>query len=105
MPWVTDFSTATPSIAGGGYRNLSKTKFRLSKGDRQLETTYEHSDPRHHIPESLSELTYCIYTARRTPLQVLKRIVRSEFVPEHYPQSMARIYSWSPDECIPEFFR
>lgn len=42
--------------------------------------------------------------ARCTPLSVLKRIVRSEFVPEHYPNSMARMYAWSPDECIPEFY-
>ena len=87
-----------------GWRDLTKTKFRLSKGDAQLETTYKHSDPPHHVPESLSELTYYIYLARRTPLQVLRRVVRDVFVPEHYPHSMSRIYDWTPDECIPEFF-
>ena len=106
IPWVTDFSCypTHDTTANGGLRDLTKTKFRLSKGDAQLETTFKHSDPPHHIPESLSELTYYIYLARRTPLQVLRRVVRDVFVPEHYPHSMGRIYEWTPDECIPEFF-
>lgn len=99
MPWVTDFS-----VPFGGWRDFSMTKFRLSKGDAQLETTFKHSEPPHHVPESLSELTYYIYLARRTPMQVLRRVVRDVFVPEHYPQSISRIYVWTPDECIPEFF-
>jgi hypothetical protein len=105
LPWVTDFTTNCLDILEpSSYRDLSKTKFRLSKGDTQLETTFRHSDPPHHIPESLSELTYYIYLARRTPMQVLRRVVRDVFVPEHYPQSMHRIYEWTPDECIPEFY-
>lgn len=111
FPWVTDFSSdcllnvsENFNTSGDLYRDLSKTKFRLSKGDAQLETTFLHSDPPHHVPESLSELTYYIYMARRTPLQVLRRVVRDVFVPEHYPHSIARMYDWSPDECIPEFF-
>lgn len=81
MPWVTDFTTAEPNEFNGGLRDLSMSKFRLSKGDRQLETTYLHSVPPHHLPESLSELTYFIYMARVTPLHILRRVVRSEFVP------------------------
>jgi hypothetical protein len=107
IPWVTDFSCYPVHDSHsmyGGLRDLTKTKFRLSKGDAQLETTYKHSDPPHHVPESLSELTYYIYLARRTPLQVLRRVVRDVFVPEHYPHSMGRIYDWTPDECIPEFY-
>ncbi len=105
LPWVTDFTTnCFDVLEQPSYRDLSKTKFRLSKGDTQLETTFRHSDPPHHIPESLSELTYYIYLARRTPMQVLRRVVRDVFVPEHYPQSMHRIYEWTPDECIPEFY-
>ena len=107
IPWVTDFSCypVHDSLGThGGLRDLTKTKFRLSKGDAQLETTYRHSDPPHHVPESLSELTYYIYLARRTPLQVLRRVVRDVFVPEHYPHSMGRIFDWTPDECIPEFY-
>jgi hypothetical protein len=105
LPWVTDFtSNCLSSLELPSFRDLSMTKFRLSKGDTQLETTYRHSEPPHHIPESLSELTYYIYMARRTPMQVLRRVVRDVFVPEHYPHSMHRIYEWTPDECIPEFF-
>jgi hypothetical protein len=81
MPWVTDFTAAEPNEFNGGLRDLSMSKFRLSKGDRQLETTYLHSIPPHHLPESLSELTYFIYMARVTPLHILRRVVRSEFVP------------------------
>jgi serine/threonine protein kinase len=57
-------------VSSRSFRDLTKTKFRLSKGDHQLETTFRHSDPSHHVPESLSELTYYIYMARRTPMQV-----------------------------------
>ena len=103
LPWITDFSCACP-LPGCGLRNFSMTKFRLSKGDHQLATSFAHSEPPHHISESLSELTYCIYLARVMPMQVLKRVVRSDFVPEHYPHSIARMFEWSPDECIPEFF-
>ncbi len=39
-----------------------------------------------------------------TCVKVLKRVVRDVFVPEHYPQSISRIYDWTPDECIPEFY-
>lgn len=133
FPWLTDFTvdllgynngmgnkldTSTPMSAekretmqaarkllfAKHLRDLTKTKFRLSKGDAQLETTYNHSVPPHHIPESLSELTYCIYMARVMPMHILRRVVRNEFVPAHYPHSMTRMYEWSPDECIPEFF-
>ena len=86
--WDGGLAAGGKVSSGSGLRDLSKSKFRLSKGDHQLSTTYGHSDPPHHVPESLSELTYCIYMARRTPMHILKRIVRSEFVPEHYPHSM-----------------
>ena len=45
-----------------GWRDLTKTKWRLSKGDEQLNFTYKSSDTPHHISdEALSELAYCIY--------------------------------------------
>lgn len=103
FPWVTNF-LCDARISSFGFRDLSKTKFRLAKGDAQLESTYRHSDPPHHIPESMSELTYFIYLARKTPLHVLRRVVRDVFVPEHYPHNMQRMFEWTPDECIPEFY-
>jgi Beige/BEACH domain len=100
LPWVTDFSSPDGSL-----RDLSKSKFRLHKGDAQLSMTFTTSTPQHHIPEPpLSDLTYFVYLARKVPMDVLKSQVRAEFRPAEYPTSMARMYSWSPDECIPEFF-
>lgn len=99
LPWVSDLK-----VQNGGWRDLSKSKFRLNKGDAQLDSAYRHSTPPHHITESLSEIIYYIYMARRTPLAVLRRVVRADFVSQHYPSNIARMFDWTPDECIPEFF-
>ena len=104
FPWVTDFSSEDIDANSTHWRDLSKSKFRLAKGDSQLESTFENSPIPHHITESLSEITFYIYMARRTPLSTLKSVVRSNFEAKEYPQSMQRMYEWTPDECIPEFF-
>ena len=103
LPWVVDFTGAE-----GGWRDLSRSKFRLKKGDDQLDFTYLNSassnSPPHHITEQFSDLTYYVYLARITTLATLKRVVRERFVPAEYPPSLQRIYAWTPDECIPEFY-
>ncbi|GBG89439.1 hypothetical protein CBR_g49230 [Chara braunii] len=77
----------------------------LPSGDEQLDFTYSSSETPHHISdECLSELAVCIYKARRLPLWILKQQVRSVYEPNEYPSSMSRLYEWTPDECIPEFF-
>lgn len=111
FPWVTDFK-----IPYDGYRDLTKSKFRLNKGDRQLDATFSSgagmfnmsalttAPIQHHVSDVLSDITYYIYHARNTSKDILCSHVRSRWVPDEYPSSMERIYEWTPDECIPEFF-
>ncbi|KAG0720026.1 WD repeat-containing protein 81 [Chionoecetes opilio] len=107
VPWVTDFSSRT-----GGWRDLTKTKFRLNKGDQQLDQTYQmattHGQSKqtvaHHVTEVFSEITYYVYKARVTSKELLTKYVRQQWVPEHYPSTMSRLYEWTPDETIPEFY-
>ena len=111
LPWVTDFSQPN-----GGYRDLSKSKHRLSKGDQQLDFTYVNAKEQlktnpnidsvypHHIGDLLSDVTYYMYRARQTPKELLCSRVRPRWVPGEYPSSMKKLYEWTPDECIPEFY-
>ncbi|XP_018413157.1 PREDICTED: WD repeat-containing protein 81 [Nanorana parkeri] len=113
LPWVVDFTTKN-----GKFRDLKKSKFRLNKGDKQLEFTYEMTKQAfvagggssdqlhvpHHISDVLSDITYYVYKARRTPKAVLCNHVRSQWEPNEYPASMERMQAWTPDECIPEFY-
>ncbi|XP_051891247.1 WD repeat-containing protein 81 [Pristis pectinata] len=113
LPWVVDFTAPH-----GKFRDLRKSKFRLNKGDKQLDFTYQmtreafagggQSGERlhvpHHIPDVLSDITYYVYTARRTPRALLCRHVRSQWEPHEYPASVERMQAWTPDECIPEFY-
>lgn len=105
MPWVIDFSTRPDENSEAGWRDLSKSKWRLAKGDEQLDFTYLSSEIPHHVSdECLSELAVCSYKARRLPLSILRLAVRSVYEPNEYPSTMQRLYQWTPDECIPEFF-
>ncbi|KAL7549073.1 hypothetical protein ACHAWF_012343 [Thalassiosira exigua] len=107
FPWVTSFSSeiASERISedSGAWRDLSKSKFRLKKGDEQLDRTFAAAPP-HHVPESLCELTYSVYRARCLPRSHLQKIVRGEFVGAHYPRSVQSLFDWTPDEATIEFY-
>lgn len=111
LPWVMDFTHRN-----SGFRDLSRSKHRLSKGDRQLDFTYMTAQEEvrrapeqdtiipHHIGDVFSDVTYYVYLARRIPQEVLCSHVRPRWVPEEYPSSLEKMFAWSPDECIPEYF-
>lgn len=111
LPWVSNFAGEIDMRSDMGnlvleknpyWRDLSKSKFRLTKGDDQLDHTYQNL--RHHVPETLSEITYTVYMARVLPIYQLRSTIRDEFIAEHYPDSMQKLYEWSPDEATIEFF-
>ena len=108
LPWVTDFTSPN-----GKHRDLTKSKFRINKGDFQLDITFKNvsdsdddltENPPHHVSGVLSEITYHVYLARCTPKSVLQKHVRAKWEPNEYPSNMQRLQEWTPDECIPEFY-
>ncbi|KAJ5069881.1 hypothetical protein M0811_11543 [Anaeramoeba ignava] len=125
LPWVTNFSQNPlnlieifeeaekdpekhkdlPSLQtemNKVFRNLQYSKIRLAKGDQMLDFLYKTNG--YHISENSSDLSYFIYKARRTPIYLLRNFVRKEYNPNEFPISMERLYNWSSEECIPEFF-
>ncbi|KAL0381176.1 UNVERIFIED_CONTAM: protein GFS12 [Sesamum angustifolium] len=100
MPWVIDFSVKPDENSNAGWRDLSKSKWRLAKGDEQLDFTYSTSEIPHHVSdECLSELAVCSYKARRLPLSVLRTAVRSVYEPNEYPSNMQSM----PDLAVPSW--
>ena len=84
VPWVCDFTSKDE-----GRRDLSKSKFRLTKGDAALDLTYESGN--HHVTDVLSEITYYTYKSRITDKSVLCKYVRPSWVPAEYPASIQRL--------------
>ena len=111
FPWVSDFTHPSRS-----FRDLTKSKHRLNKGDDQLNFTYygakeetrrgfdQETPVAHHVGDISTDVTYYVYMARRTPRDVLCTHVRPRWVPEEYPVSIEKMYVWTPDESIPEFY-
>ena len=111
FPWVMDFSKAN-----GGFRDITKSKYRLCKSDTMLDLNYNppsgnstKKDLLGHVPHHISDdpltsISYYVYMARRVPKEILCKNVRSRWVPDEYPSSLERLYELTPEECTPEFY-
>jgi len=67
LPWVIEFTS--DDFKTEKWRDFSKTKFRLNKGDEQLDITFSGSTP-HHIIDVLTDITYFVYKSRRSSIAV-----------------------------------
>ncbi|BHF71920.1 WD repeat-containing protein 81 [Sparganum proliferum] len=70
LPWVTDFT-----VENGGYRDLTKTKFRLKKGESQLDATYRSHSWQHPISPLHAAEEASSRSRNQTPLDVLSTAV------------------------------
>ena len=124
MPWVIDFSKhpfsssmnerASRSTAEDddddedkplfGYRDLTKTKARLMKGDEMLDRSFVNFG--YHLLDdpSMSELGACVQSARNLSKAMLQKFVRPDWEPNEYPKSIQRVFETTPDECLPRFY-
>jgi hypothetical protein len=89
LPWVTDFSGESVQ---DGWRTFTMTKFRINKGDEQLDFTFDDGPVPHHITDILSDITYYVYKARRTPIPVSAIIIHHVFILIHSSRCSANLY-------------
>lgn len=101
VPWVSGMKSKDDLL------DLGVSRFRAKKGDRQCELAFEGAvaeKDRHHVPESLSELGFLLYTARIADIEVLTQKVRRKFDPKEYPQNVREMLESTPEEAIPELY-
>ena len=112
IPWVTDFrisviftviTIVTIMIPPQQHGRLNKIKIQIEKGDDQLNTTYAWYAATPYA-ENLTDITYYVYLARVTPQKILQSVVRAQFNTNEYPNTIEKLYQWTPDECIVEMY-
>ncbi|VDP99473.1 unnamed protein product [Trichobilharzia regenti] len=105
LPWITNFETPN-----GGLRDLKKSKYRLCKGEDQLNASlYNHvtsKRPSWTSGSCISEKDYDIMNHQQDFMKLCDELCKSVriYQPQEFPNSVARLYESTPDECIPEFF-
>eukprot|EP00704_Kipferlia_bialata_P007779 g7779.t1 len=68
-------------------------------GDPPLDALYPH-----HIVEYLSELSILTLLARRVPIKLITLLIRPKFETREFPDSLKRVYGWTPEECVLEYY-
>ena len=120
LPWVLrDLAEGPPPASAPSappatppapwVRDLTRTQWRLVKGDAQLDASFEAAaspGDAHHVPAAspLGELGFCVALARSLPRATLTSRVRRGWQPREYPASLARLAAWTADEAVPELY-